>query len=628
MNFFREQERARRESSRLIWYFVASIAVIVVAIDVAGAVALSMSGKTIHLGHLPMSYHLSVIALVLLVVAGGALWQISQLNGGGHAVAAMVGGRLIGNNTRDYHERRLLNVVEEMAIASGIAIPAVYVLEGEQGLNAFAAGFSPNEAVVAVTRGLLVTMNRDQLQGVVGHEMSHILNGDMRLNIRLLAMLHGLLVVYLLGRYVTEISARSRDRGVAPFALFGLAVIALGWLGVLLGRIIQAAVSRQREFLADASSVQFTRNPDGIGLALRKLAGASRHSLINNSNAEKVSYMCLGATTSGMMHGLWATHPPIEERIRKIYGRSMPPEIPKEEPPADSALSSATIKGAEHQFGSFKAEGLAQAAVILGAVGQRNDASMQHAQHLARSLPVEFESALRDPHGARLIVYAAMINLEGSLTELEPVLARITDAAERDEVKRHRQTIASLGRTQRISIVELACPALRQLPAPDRMLFLAALKDLAFADNRLDPAELLLFTIIRHRIEMRPRAEASKLVSLSQIAPVLAPVLALLANCSQLSNRATAFAAGAAQLKTDVGTLVYIPPERQALQQISAGFALMRNLKPLAKEIFLTACVTIVLHDSEIGPEEIEILRAFCAVLDVPFPSVLEKQAA
>ena len=470
-------------------------------------------------------------------------------------------------------------------------------------------------------------MNRDQLQGVVGHEMSHILNGDMRLNIRLLAMLNGLLVVYLMGRFVLEISARSREKGSAPFALFGLAVIALGWLGVLLGRIIQAAVSRQREFLADASSVQFTRNPDGIGMALRKLAGADQQSLMQAGNAEKVSYMCIGATTPGSINGLWATHPPIEDRIRKIYGRSMPAETPKEVPPPDSAAASPTIKRPENQLGSFKVEGLAQAAVIMGAVGSRNSASIEHAQELARSKPAAFESALRDPHSARLIVYAAMINLDGTLPEHDAVLERIVDSRERDEVRRYCQTIAGLGRAQRISIVELAAPALRQLQASDRMAFLAALKDLAFANKRLDSAELFLFTIVRHRIETRPRADASKLVSLSQITTVLGPMLSLLANNGKSPDSAAAFAAGAAQLKTDVGTLNYIPSERQSLQEISAGFALIRNLNPLAKELFLTACVSVVLHDGEIADDELEVVRTFCAVLDVPFPPVLENSS-
>jgi uncharacterized tellurite resistance protein B-like protein len=512
-----------------------------------------------------------------------------------------------------------------MAIASGIAVPAVYVLEDETGLNAFAAGYGPNEAVVTVTRGLLLSMNRDQMQGVIGHEMSHILNGDMRLNIRLLAWLHGLLVVYLLGRFALEGAGRSRDKEALPLVFIGLALIALGWLGVLLGRVIQAAVSRQREFLADASSVQFTRNPDGIGMALRKIAGASDHSVIRNPNGEKLSYMCLGAASKGLMSGLWATHPPIEERIRKIYGRSMPVEIPKEEPAPNTVPEVSRDQSAKRPPIPFNVEGLAQTAAILNTVGTVSTASVQHAESFMQRIPTELRGALNDPDQARLLAFAAMVNLDGSRAEQDEALARIGNAQEREALQRYRTLIAQLGQEHRIDVVELAVPALRRLDAAQRINLLTTLKTLALANKVIVPAELLLFTMLRHRLEARPRVDAAKQITLSQVALSLGPTLSLLANHSLPSSRSSAFAAGAAQLKSDVGVLNYVPPERLSITELSAGFSLLRNLKPLAKEIFLSACVTTVLHDGKIDSQEIEVIRTFCAVLDVPFPPVLDR---
>jgi hypothetical protein len=253
-----------------------------------------------------------------------------------------------------------------------------------------------------------------------------------------------------------------------------------------------------------------------------------------------------------------------------------------------------------------------------------NEVTQEHSRSLMQRIPPELRDALEDPARARLVTFAAMSNLNGAPPTGASILDRLLTAAEVAEVRAHCTALSDLGPSQRISIVELAVPALRQLDAAARMKLLAGLKDVALADQTIAPVELLLFTIVRHRLETRTRTDASRQLKLSQVSAALGPTLSLLANHSAASARAAAFEAGAAQLRVDACTLRYIPPERQSTTEITAGFAMLRNLMPLAKEIFLTACVTTVLHDGKVGLEETEVVRTFCAVLDVPFPPVLE----
>ena len=240
-----------------------------------------------------------------------------------------MGGRLLHPQTTDLNERKILNVVEEMAIAAGTPVPPVYLLENEEGINAFAAGHAPNDAIIGVTRGCVQTLSRDELQGVIGHEFSHILNGDMRLNLRLMGVLFGILLIGLTGYillrstsgygYRVRVNSRDDDRGrrnILP--LIGLALYVIGYVGVFFANLIKAAVSRQREFLADASAVQFTRNPEGIAGALKKigrLAGSAMH----EPRAAEASHMFFGNIGGvGQLFGLLATHPPLVERIRRL----------------------------------------------------------------------------------------------------------------------------------------------------------------------------------------------------------------------------------------------------------------------------------------------------------------------
>jgi Zn-dependent protease with chaperone function len=351
MDFFEAQARAKKRTSRLVALF--SLAVLgTIAAGYFGAVFLSrqiaesdyrprssrysersqLSAFRSQLSPSASLWQPKLFALVTLgtlaVVGLASLYKWHQFSGGGSAVAESVGGRRVDPHTTDLAERRLLNVVEEMALASGIVMPGVFILDDEPAINAFAAGLTTSDAVVAVTRGTLEKLTRDELQGVVAHEFSHILNGDMRLNLRLTSLIFGILVLGLIGRGIISSLGRTRVTSsrnsknsgglIAAIGAAGLGLLVIGYVGYFFGRLIQAAVSRQREFLADAAAVQFTRNPAGIGGALKKIAGYAMGSSLAHAKSAAIGHFFFAQGFRSTFGGLWATHPPLEVRIRAI----------------------------------------------------------------------------------------------------------------------------------------------------------------------------------------------------------------------------------------------------------------------------------------------------------------------
>src|SRR6202789_2648434 len=329
MDFFAQQEKTRKKTKWLVIYFILAVAAMIAAIYIAAVVIFSGVQLHQHRGNyyndqstpqislwdpqIFLGVALGTIAIILI----GSSYKTMALAAGGSAVSEMMGARLISSNTTDTDERKLLNVVEEMAIASGVPVPQVYVMDDEDGINAFAAGHKPGDATVTITRGCMKLLSRDELQGVIGHEFSHILNGDMRLNLRLMGTIFGILCLAIVGRVLLQALRGGRGKNGAPIALIGLILFVIGYIGVFFGRLIQAAVSRQREFLADASSVQFTRNPNGITGALKKIGGLGENgSRLSHAHSEELSHMFFGNGISEAFIGLLETHPPLTDRIR------------------------------------------------------------------------------------------------------------------------------------------------------------------------------------------------------------------------------------------------------------------------------------------------------------------------
>lgn len=320
MEFYEAQDRARRKTRLLVVLFcLAVLAIIMIVYLVVDALVGPGPGIRFDAGLFGL-----VAGGVIVLVGTGSGVRTHQLRRGGSAVAELLGGRRVDPGMSDPGERRLVNVVEEMALASGIPVPAIYVLDNEEGINAFAAGHTPEDAAVTVTRGALEALNRDELQGVIGHEFSHIFNGDMRINVRLMGLLFGLLLLAVAGRILLGVRPVGGQRrgGDGRVALIGVVLILVGFIGVFFGRIIQAAVSRQREYLADAASVQFTRNPRGLAGALRKIRDSVEAGgpggRVWNAHAEEANHFFFVRGVGGLLTGLFATHPPLEERIRRL----------------------------------------------------------------------------------------------------------------------------------------------------------------------------------------------------------------------------------------------------------------------------------------------------------------------
>ena len=433
MDFFQCQDKARKKTKLLVFYFAIAVAALIVAVYFASLVIFTGAqahyhryGEEAQFALWNPQLFLSVAVGVLVVVFIGSTYKTMALAQGGSVVSEMMGGRLVKPNSNDPDERKLLNIVEEMAIASGVPMPQVYVMDEEDGINAFAAGHKPGDATITVTRGCMKLLSRDELQGVIGHEFSHLLNGDMRLNLRLMGIIFGILCLAIIGRVLLQ-TARGggRSRGQNPLPILGLVLLLVGYIGVFFGRLIQAAVSRQREFLADASSVQFTRNPGGITGALKKIGGLGETgSRLGHAHAEELSHMFFGNGVSEPFIGLLETHPPLAERIRvfdpnfdgqfpvvRYDGRDQPPEgISKPKRPPMPNLFGTVLGGAILASGDEGKPPVIRPHSVLPNLGNPTPLHLKYAEQLRDSLPDSVKAAAREPLDAVALIYAMLLS--------------------------------------------------------------------------------------------------------------------------------------------------------------------------------------------------------------------------
>lgn len=610
MDFFERQEWARRNTKRLVMYFFLAVVGIVFAVYFAIYGVLFLVDETPpKSGWFDLEIFGWTVAGVLLVVTGGSLYRIAELSQGGRVVAMMLGGRLLDLNTTKPDERRLLNVVEEMAIASGVPVPDVYLLDEERGINAFAAGNGPGDAVIGVTRGCLEKLTRDELQGVVAHEFSHILNGDMRLNLRLIGLLHGILCIAIIGRILMEIGARSTGRsnkkdgaGVQlAFIVLGLAFLLIGWIGVFFGNLIKAAVSRQREFLADASAVQFTRNPKGISGALYKIGRAS--SQLVSIHAEEASHLFFSSGIKIGFTGLFATHPPIDERIRAIDPNFNPQEVQVQQPPRPKVTEKTMAKEWLQGAGLARPEHLYYAAALLA------------------SIPEAERAAAHEVHGAMALVFALLLSEEEEVREGQLRELRL-DAATEAEVRRHFAERSRFTEDQRIALIDLCIPALRQLSEEQYRDFRAKVRHLVESDGQITLFEFVLQKILTRHLDLHFCRKTGEPVRFRAIAPVLPEVTTLLSGLAWIGQegeqaREAAFRSGVQEL------MVKAPVVREDgcdLAGIDAALDRLALASPEVKRRVLAACGRVVAHDGVIEPREGALLRAIADALDCPVP--------
>jgi Zn-dependent protease with chaperone function/uncharacterized tellurite resistance protein B-like protein len=573
---------------------------------------------------------LGVAIGTLAVIGIGSLFKTMELAQGGSAVSSMMGGRLVNPNTTDLDERKLLNVVEEMALASGVPVPQVYVMDSEEGINAFAAGHTTSDATITVTRGCMKLLTRDELQGVIAHEFSHVLNGDMRLNLRLLGTIFGILCLTIIGRILLYTrGGNSRDRNALP--MVGALLLVVGWVGVFFGRLIQAAVSRQREFLADASAVQFTRNPLGITGALKKIGGLGEEgSRIRHAHAEEVSHMFFGNGLGEPLFSMMATHPPLEERIRAIdpnFDGTFPvTRTTSEEEPAYAG----TRRAASAQSSIPPLVPVAMAAVMPN-LGTPSTAHLHYAVELRNSFPAALKDAARDAMGASALVYGLLISSEPAMRAQQlGLLAQNTSDAVRQETERLLPEIVPVATNAKLPLVDLALPGLRQLSPTQYQQFSQAIQALIEADGEIDLFEYVLQKIVLRHLDTQfngARKQVVQYYALKPLAPDCSVLLSALAHVSSEDPASceAAFQQGARNLAAYAQSpLVYVASEQCDLSQVDAALNRLNQSASQIKKNVLNACVQVVAADGVIQEMEAELLRAIADALDCPMPPFLQ----
>ncbi len=639
MDFFRRQAETRRLSRWLVLLFIIAILACVVAVDFVVVTAATILSRDA-LEYAPpvqgfwFQQYPGLVTLssfvVLGVIAASSFIKSSQLSAGGSVVAQSVGGTRVTSDTSDPLRRRLLNVVEEMAIASGVPVPAVYVLEREAGINAFAAGHNPSNAAIAVTRGALTTLNRAELQGVIAHEFSHVLNGDMRLSTRLIGWLFGLMVISLIGRFVLRHAPRGgggRKGGGAIVVILAaaFAVMILGYIGLFFGRLIQAAVSRKRESLADASAVQFTRDPTGLRGALVKIGALGVGSRLQDTDGEEVAHLLFA---SGVQRA-FATHPPLEERIREIDPSFRPGEFEAMRIKMNQERAQSVTETAEPKpDAAGRLEGLLKGAIVLAPamvaklVANPGTTHVQRAGELRVSLPEAITRVAGDALQARALFLGLALDATDDARGRQ--LAFIEQQMSRDQrlaIEALLPAIDSLAAAQKMPVLLRAFPALRQLGRKDREDLLKCLNSLLIREGRVSIHAYALRKLaqVQLRDELQPGARAFDL-SIDTVKDDLQTLFSVLA-LSGSEDEAEARRA------YEIGMSLLLPVHRPPFQRLGnwplrLDLALNRidRLLPAGKELLVQALVRTISHDLRMTVAESELLRAVCAAVHCPLP--------
>ena len=650
MNFFSEQDQARRNTKWLVVLFVAAVACLILITNVLIAVTFWVVDGQVdgyeHASKIMQAGDPKVFAQyfswqnfgkISLAVCGVLLCVMAfkwlQLSGGGKRVAESLGGRRINPNTNDANEKRVLNVVEEMALASGMPVPAVYLLVGEKGINAFAAGKTPADAVIGVTKGAVEQFNREQLQGVVAHEFSHILNGDMRLNLQMITMLSGILFVGSVGELLVHSGGRhgsyhstKRSTDARVFAV-GLAFLVIGWLGSFFGGLIKAAVSRQREFLADASAVQFTRNPEGIADALKIIGGYSGGSRVFSSSASETSHMFIAEAL-----GSWAsfdTHPPLAKRIKKIepswngqmISRAMRVEQPK--------ATGAAVHGDKERKRQAAMAAAAGAAFVANKKAAQADAdfldtAVNAAEQQIAGIPQAFKKLAQEPLGAMALVYSLLFDNDDEIVQQQINYLKAT------KVKglslyclQIKDDIAGLDKRFQLPLLELAMPALKLMSAEQYKQFKKTLLLFIRADKKFEIFEWSLFQLVRHYLDpefVKIKSSKAKYKHTRQVAEEFALVLSALARFGHDETKEVERAFHRGANTAGLYTIPLKPQEACGMDDFIKAVNKLANCYPLIKPKILKGFADCVRHDGEITPVEREVIAAIAAVMDCPQP--------
>lgn len=636
MDFFGQQDRAKTNTKKLVALFCFAVAAIIGAIFALLSFLAEGRSEFKSIAWTP-EFALQISLFVGILVGLSSLVRISQLKGGGKVIAEALGGRKINHQTQSPNHRRILNVVSEMAIASGTPVPPVYLMK-EDGINAFAAGFSPSDAVIGITQGCSEKLSRDQLQGVVAHEFSHILNGDMRLNIRLTGIIYGITCLSDIGRGLMRATRHSSRRnskgndGAAAIALAGMAFFLIGLIGSYFGSLIRAAVSRQREFLADAAAVQFTRNPAGIAGALKRIGGFTKGSGIKHSATSEFSHLFFTSALSSH----FATHPPLEDRITRLdpHWKYKYPKTDQIQEEADALVegispleATASFSGSDPKSSASELPPDSETSQkpskenLKAALDLPGEKEVKQAVHLLSSLPPELLGLAREPHGACSVVSGVLLHPKDSVRERQvSILQSLGEAGVPEESLHAKPRLDPLTCEQKLALLEECMGSLNQLSDLQLKKFRKLTEELINADNQVDLFEWTLHKIIEDFMirKLSPHTPLHGNVSLRRRLPECSTALGALAHFGQENeDPLPAYEKGFRALNRK--RPVSLPPLKKCgLEQLDKALVRLTQMTPLAKRSFFEACLKTIEYDGKKTGIELQILRGLAAALSCP----------
>jgi Zn-dependent protease with chaperone function len=653
MDFFAQQDKARKKTGRLVFLFVLAVVFIVAAVYAVAVVVLSFAQMKAHGGQaappVPLQFwqpqlFVTVAGMVVLVIFATSMFKMLMLRKGGSYVAESLGAQPVQSDTTDRDERKLLNVVEEIAIAAGVPVPAVYIMPNEQSINAFAAGWSPADAAIAVTAGCIQQLNRDELQGVIAHEFSHVLNGDMRLNISLIAFISGIMVLATIGYYAMWMRPRRSEKGNAAFMIAALSLVVIGYGGAFITRIIQSAVSRQREYLADASAVQFTRNPAGIANALKKIGGFSEGSVIKVPAAREVRHMFFGASEVSSFFGqMFASHPPLPQRIKLLdpsfdgdYSRMSRSESGKAG--LASGLASGAASGFAGAAGGSRTGGAGSTVTTTSAataarIGTLTSEQVEAGADLIARIPASVREAISEPLGACAVVCALLLDDDAGIrTRQLGSIGMLFSPGMAQETSAVAGVVGSLDRGLKLPVVDLALPALRRMSRAQYTSFARMIHELVMADSTVTLFEFCLLKVVEFRLSgaFEKPSRGTSSVSYNELVGDAVLLFSALARAGS-EHTVAAGAAYAVAMKTlFAGRIPATIPGLQAPTFDSLNVVFQRmSVAPLkVRQALFMACSDCVLHDGIVTAEEAELLRAVAYCMGLPLPPFVAARAA
>ncbi|MDF7823198.1 M48 family metalloprotease [Pontiellaceae bacterium B12227] len=657
MDFFARQDSTRKQTGFLLVYF--GLAILLTSALVYFVVLFGMElitpgwqksyEKQVASTTLRTGLFFGTFLVTLVVVAFGALLKRSELSGGGPMIASQLGGRPVLPDSQDFYEVRLRNVVEEMAIASGVPVPQIYLLKRERGINAFAAGFRSGDAVVAVTYGTMVGLTRDELQGVVAHEFSHILNGDMQMNLNLVGWLHGLSAISGAGKGILRGLEHVDGRGALVLAIVGGGLFAIGSAGSACAGMIKSLISKQREYLADASAVQFTRNPGGLAGALKKIGGLAQGSRLRAARRDEVSHMCFG---NGLRGTLFATHPPLKKRIQwlepgfngryenvtlKAIGKTLTqtegaPRLHDERVQGVADIYNSPVPFPEKRTAGPTPKAPAKPKplnghALLESIGQPMQQHEETARTLIASIPVQVREYASSPYGARMLIYFMLLDRNEAVQNKQ--LALIEQMAEPEVFQTLEKAVPNIGKIDpalRLPIIDLTIPALRFLSVGQYTAFMQVVNALIDADEQVDIFEFALQRVLSHHLgplfEGNNRSRPANYYSIRGLVAETSMLLSVLARKSHEFGveAASAFLAATELIDEPKAEFVLIDRPECTWEKLDVALEKLNEGSGQVKKQVLAAALACMMHDKEITVEEVELFRAVAVTLDCPVP--------